>query len=807
MADSNFKVKKGLTIGNNISIADTGTITGLSTNNLNEGANNKYYTEARVDANFATKTTDALTEGTTNLYYADSLVDANFATKTTDNLSEGTTNQYYADSLVDAHLTGGVGVDYTSGTISIGQDVATTADVTFDQVTATGGVSIAKTTAAGGKALTATGGTDTLFGNAGYISPSLFVDNTTPGQSGILQLRQYGQNQPGGTSTSSPVPFIQIESKRGTATSTGTNTNTASGSIIGGMGASGFNGSHFGLSTGTTSGSSNILMFANENFAEMTCAFTGYITGTTLTVTAVTSGLICPGMNLTDTSGILTNTQITNWNILNGSFTGTGGTGTYQVSRSQTLFSSGSPGTFTGRGNSAAGSRMVLQNQPAGIRQDAGSRQLWFGLAGWTPPSTDSRDGVTIPTAPRSSLFFGNGNSPSDVVLTNTAGTQVYRALGRTTSSFQNSSMFISGNTFQDSATFTADISGTTLTVSSVASGIISAKQQLYWNGMPGLQLFEIVSQTSGTTGGAGTYTISRNAGTVSSQTMVTGPDEWSTLGSNALGIIGNRRSGVSSRQMPLKENDTIAQLLAYSNWGVNGSSIASATVNGRLYWATTEDTTSSASGSRFNVMVNKTGSNDSLNVISADRDNMFLRSDRLYIKDSDDNPIKSGQIEYRRTHGCFHKVAQVTAAASNTVYEFDWTSNTTTHHNTGVTISNTSHIDFDDTNTYNVQVQFQARNTSNALVEAWIWVAKNGTDISETGTQISLRPKGSASFSYQQINTEWLLDVAAGDYLEIRFAVSDHTSVSIEYTAANSLGFTHASIPSGVLTIQPMGA
>ena len=54
----------------------------------------------------------------------------------TDDISEGT-NKYYADSLVDAHLVGGTGVTYSAGNISIGQDVATTANPTFNTVTAT----------------------------------------------------------------------------------------------------------------------------------------------------------------------------------------------------------------------------------------------------------------------------------------------------------------------------------------------------------------------------------------------------------------------------------------------------------------------------------------------------------------------------------------------------------------------------------------------------------------------------------------------------------------------------------------------
>jgi len=55
----------------------------------------------------------------------------------TDDIDEGTGNLYYTDSRVDSHLSGGTGVTYSSGNISIGQDVSTSSDVTFDTVTAT----------------------------------------------------------------------------------------------------------------------------------------------------------------------------------------------------------------------------------------------------------------------------------------------------------------------------------------------------------------------------------------------------------------------------------------------------------------------------------------------------------------------------------------------------------------------------------------------------------------------------------------------------------------------------------------------
>lgn len=53
---------------------------------------------------------------------------------TTDNLTEGS-NLYYTDARVDAHLSGGTGVTYSSGAIAIGQAVGTGDAVTFNGVT------------------------------------------------------------------------------------------------------------------------------------------------------------------------------------------------------------------------------------------------------------------------------------------------------------------------------------------------------------------------------------------------------------------------------------------------------------------------------------------------------------------------------------------------------------------------------------------------------------------------------------------------------------------------------------------------
>ena len=76
-----------------------------TTDDVTEGANNLYFTSARVDTVFSGKTTSDLTEGT-NLYYTNARVDARIPT----NVSSFTNDSGYITSFTDTNTT------YTAGT-------------------------------------------------------------------------------------------------------------------------------------------------------------------------------------------------------------------------------------------------------------------------------------------------------------------------------------------------------------------------------------------------------------------------------------------------------------------------------------------------------------------------------------------------------------------------------------------------------------------------------------------------------------------------------------------------------------------
>ena len=167
---------------------------------------------------------------------------------------------------------------------------------------------------------------------------------------------------------------------------------------------------------------------------------------------------------------------------------------------------------------------------------------------------------------------------------------------------------------------------------------------------------------------------------------------------------------------------------------------------------------------------------------------------------------VNGSNLIYDRTFGCFHKIANVTAAAANTIYDFNWYTDTTAHvGNQGVTVTSgqPTRVNIDTAGNYTVFLEMQAQNTDNADRTAWVWLAKNGTDLSETRITITLLKQWT-----QVISKQWLLDsIAANDYFELKFAVDNTSGISLNYSAAQTSPFVMPAQPSATITVVPVGA
>lgn len=115
----------------------------LTTDIVTEGSN-LYFTEQRARDSVSAGGDLAYDSGTgvfSVTTYKSTDFDTDFSNKTTDQLTEGDNNLYFTTGRIDDHLSGGTGVTYAAGEISIGQPVGTTDDVTFNNITVDGIIS------------------------------------------------------------------------------------------------------------------------------------------------------------------------------------------------------------------------------------------------------------------------------------------------------------------------------------------------------------------------------------------------------------------------------------------------------------------------------------------------------------------------------------------------------------------------------------------------------------------------------------------------------------------------------------------
>ena len=154
--------------------------------------------------------------------------------------------------------------------------------------------------------------------------------------------------------------------------------------------------------------------------------------------------------------------------------------------------------------------------------------------------------------------------------------------------------------------------------------------------------------------------------------------------------------------------------------------------------------------------------------------------------------------------HGCFHKMADVTAVAADTIYEFDWFTNVTQHvGDSGVTVTSgqPTRLNIDTAGDYLVMLEMIVKITGNAERNVFLWLARNGNDIAESAVKISLRQ--GVNPVYQTFNKPWLLhNINANDYIQLKFALSRVDDIKLEFTAAQTVPYVRPAIPSAVITV-----
>jgi len=198
-------------------------------------------------------------------------------------------------------------------------------------------------------------------------------------------------------------------------------------------------------------------------------------------------------------------------------------------------------------------------------------------------------------------------------------------------------------------------------------------------------------------------------------------------------------------------------------------------------------------------------GSDPEVNIIAGDKQWKFDNDGELTFPDGTVQTTAFNLIDAKDTYGCFHKLASLTAPAADTVYNFDWYTDTTVHESEGVTVtsSNPTRISIAKSGKYSVFTEMIVRINGSGERNVFLWLAKNGTDIPETGIKVSLRQGGVSNPVFETLAKQWFLDdINANDYIELRYALNRVDLIELEYTPAQTEPYIRPAIPSATITI-----
>jgi len=152
--------------------------------------------------------------------------------------------------------------------------------------------------------------------------------------------------------------------------------------------------------------------------------------------------------------------------------------------------------------------------------------------------------------------------------------------------------------------------------------------------------------------------------------------------------------------------------------------------------------------------------------------------------------------LEQQNKYGSFYDTTTQTAAATNTAYAITFNN---TDLSAGVSLSTpTSRITVDADGVYNFQHSIQIINTAGGNHSIWIWFRKNGTDIPDSATEITVQGNNTEQFAAWNL----FIPLVVNDYVELMWSVSD-TAVQLLAVSASS---PVPAVPSVILTVNYVG-
>jgi hypothetical protein len=646
------------------------------------------------------------------------------------------------------------------------------------EVMVTSGVQSAKSFGAGNAAVGSSGevGTVATFDATGATSGAVMQlgvrsENVTAGFAVTTNVIDHGENRPSGTATTSGNPSMFMESTRGTAAIP---TATGSGDNIGALSFGGHDGVR-GLVSQVNGGSVQLVGLAGQAFAN---------SGGFTTQAGATTILRSQPNNLRLTSASRQNLFLANY---------TGGTTNTPPTQNLVFNSSTMSTQYDTAGNSINGHG----------RQDITFYHPTISIFGVPAESTANADNSTLPGSNVLTFFSSRQSGWSgrrDIVQSGDTLAQI-RVFGQTTDNSTGTGSQTGTIEFDAAELFSATRRGSVFKIQTGEIGTNTLSNRL---SLDSDNTAFSTTKTRFVTPGTANYggEISQKVGILNGSTSY---DKTTELSVTALTIDGTSNATYETKTLrstdgvnytPTQNNDVLGRFTFLGNYATGTAPLVS-NAAGNISVSATEAWTASASGAAMKFNVNKTGTNTNISVLDLAAAASTFRSDSFTLQNSSSTNITGNNINYNRVYGAFQYDSTVTAASANTAYVFPIG---TVDFANIISVGSTSRIIIGAAGIYNLQFSVQVENTTNSAEHtAYIWLRKNGTDVTASMGRVTMAKSAQAIASWNYV----ISSNNATDYYELAYAV-DNTAVQFPAFAATAFGPSTASL---ITTVTPVGA
>ena len=158
--------------------------------------------------------------------------------------------------------------------------------------------------------------------------------------------------------------------------------------------------------------------------------------------------------------------------------------------------------------------------------------------------------------------------------------------------------------------------------------------------------------------------------------------------------------------------------------------------------------------------------------------------------------PFSAAAYADQLPFGAFQDSTDQTAASTTAAYAIGLN---TTDYSNGVTVSNTSRINFKNAGTYDIQFSIQFANSDVQIQDVDVWFRKNGTDVAGSNSKFSVPNSHGGTDGHLIASLNYFIQLVANDYMELMWATTS-TSVKIEQIPAQTTP-TRPATPSVIVT------